>query len=268
MIDSTAKIDSSAQIHETAIIGRNVVVGPGVQIGAYTIIGDDVEIGTGTRIMSHVVLKGPTKMGCRNTVYQFASLGEDCQDKKYAGEVTYLEIGDDNVFREHCSVHRGTVQDQSLTKIGSRNLFMINSHVAHDCFIGNDCIFANNATLAGHVHIGNYVIFGGLTAIHQHGRVGDHAFIAGCAGLNKDCPPFVMAADHYAKPVGINSEGLKRRGFSSQQIESIRHAYKILYRQNLSLDDARAEISKLAEKEPCLLVMVDFLNATERGIIR
>ncbi|MBQ8708735.1 MAG: acyl-ACP--UDP-N-acetylglucosamine O-acyltransferase [Succinivibrionaceae bacterium] len=268
MIDSTAKIDSTARVHETAIIGRNVVVGAEVEIGPFTLVGDDVEIGAGTRLLSHAVLKGPTKVGCRNLIYQFASIGEDCQDKKYNGETTYLEIGDDNVFREHSSVHRGTAQDQSVTRIGSRNLFMINSHIAHDCVIGNDCIFANNATLAGHVHIGNYVIFGGLTAIHQHGRVGDHAFVAGCAGLNKDCPPFVMAAGHYAEPVGINSEGLKRRGFSSAQIESVRQAYKVLYRSHLSLEEARTQIAKMAETEPCLLVMVDFLNATERGIIR
>ncbi len=268
MIDSSAKIDTTAKIHETAIIGKNVVVGPNVEIGAYTIIGDGVEIGEDTKIHSHVVIKGPSKLGCRNIIYQFASIGEDCQDKKYHGETTYLEIGNDNVFREHSSVHRGTTQDHSITKIGSRNLFMINSHVAHDCVIGDDCIFANNATLAGHVHIGNYVIFGGLSAIHQHGRVGDHAFIAGCAGLNKDCPPFVMAADHYAKPVGINSEGLKRRGFTTEQIECVRQAYKILYRQGLHIGEAREQIAQMAQKEPCLKVMVDFLEKTERGIIR
>ena len=145
---------------------------------------------------------------------------------------------------------------------------MINSHIAHDCVIGDDCIFANNATLAGHVHIGNFVIFGGLAAIHQFGRVGDHAFIAGCAGLNKDCPPFVMAAGHYAEPVGVNTEGLKRRGFSSESIENVRKAYKILYRSNLTLDKAKEEIEKLAVNEPCLLVMVDFLNDSQRGIIR
>lgn len=268
MIDSSAKIDNTAKVHETAIIGRNVVIGPNVEIGPWTMIGDDVELGSDTRVLSHVVIKGPTKIGKRNLIYQFASIGEDCQDKKYNGETTYLEIGDDNVFREHCSVHRGTIQDKGVTIIGSRNLFMINSHVAHDCVVGDDCIFANNATLAGHVHIGNYVIFGGLSAIHQFGRVGDHAFIAGCAGLNKDCPPFVMCAGHYATPMGVNTEGLKRRGFSSEQIESVRTAYKILYRQGKTLADAREEIAKMAESESCLKVLVDFLFASERGIIR
>lgn len=268
MIDSSAKIDPTARIHETALVGRNTVVGKNVEIGPYCLVGDNVEIGDGTRLLSHVVLKGPTKMGRGNLVYQFASLGEDCQDKKYAGEETRLEIGDDNVFREHCSVHRGTIQDKGVTIIGSRCLFMINSHIAHDCVIGDDCIFANNATLAGHVHIGRYVIFGGLTAIHQFGRVGDHAFVAGCAGLNKDCPPFVMAADHYAKPMGINSEGLKRRGFTPEQIESVRQAYKVLYRMNLTLAQARERIAEMAVEQPCLQVMVDFLNESVRGIIR
>ena len=268
MIDRTEKIDSTAVIHETAIIGKNVRIGANVEVGPWTLIGDDVEIGDDCKILSSVVIKGPTRVGKRNKFFQFASIGEDCQDKKYQGEVTYLEIGDDNVFREHCSVHRGTIQDHGITKIGSRNLFMINSHIAHDCVVGDDCIFANNATLAGHVHIGNFVIFGGLTAIHQFGRVGDHAFVAGCAGLNKDCPPFVMAAGHYAEPVGVNTEGLKRRGFSAESIENVRKAYKILYRSNLTLEKAREEIARLATEEPCLLVLVDFLNDTQRGIIR
>ena len=155
-------IDSSARIHETAIVEDGVSIGAGVTVGPWTYIGKEVEIGEGTVIGSHCVIKGPTKIGCRNRIFQFASIGEDCQDKKYAGERTYLEIGDDNVIREHCSMHRGTVQDEGITRVGSRNLFMINSHVAHDCRVGDDCIFANNATLAGHVHIGNWVIFGGL----------------------------------------------------------------------------------------------------------
>ena len=158
-------------------------------------------------------------------------------DKKYAGERTFLEIGDDNVIREHCTFHRGTVQDQSLTKVGSRNLFMVNVHVAHDCIIGDNCILANNATLAGHVHIGDWVIFGGLAAIHQFGRVGSHAFVAGMAALNKDVPPYVMAAGHYAKPFGINSEGLRRRGFSPEAISAIKRAYKEIFRSGLTIEE-------------------------------
>lgn len=268
MIDSSAKVDSTAIVHDSAIIGKNVVIGPNVKVGPWSFIGDNVEIGNDCIINSNVVIKGPTKIGKRNKFFQFASIGEDCQDKKYNGETTYLEIGDDNVFREHSSVHRGTTQDKGITSIGSRNLFMINSHIAHDCVIGNDCIFANNATLAGHVHIGNFVIFGGLTAIHQFGRVGDHAFVAGCAGLNKDCPPFVMAAGHYAEPIGINIEGLKRRGFSSESIENVRQAYKLLYRQKLTLDEAKIQIAELAKKASCLDVLVKFLEDTQRGIIR
>jgi len=261
-------IDSSARIHETAIVEDGVSIGAGVTVGPWTYIGKEVEIGEGTVIGSHCVIKGPTKIGCRNRIFQFASIGEDCQDKKYAGERTYLEIGDDNVIREHCSMHRGTVQDEGITRVGSRNLFMINSHVAHDCRVGDDCIFANNATLAGHVHIGNWVSFGGLAAIHQHGRVGDHAFIAGMAALNMDVPPYVMAAGHYAKPFGVNVVGLQRRGFTSAQIMAIRRAYRIIYREDLQIKEALVKLEGMTEEFPCIQPLVDFIKVSERGIIR
>ena len=241
-------IDSSARIHQTAIVEDGATLGAGVTVGPWTYIGKEVEIGEGTVIGSHCVIKGPTKIGCRNRIFQFASIGEDCQDKKYAGERTFLEIGDDNVIREHCSMHRGTVQDEGITRVGSRNLFMINSHVAHDCRVGDDCIFANNATLAGHVHIGNWVIFGGLAAIHQHGRVGDHAFIAGMAALNMDVPPYVMAAGHYAKPFGVNVVGLQRRGFTSAEIMAIRRAYRIIYREDLQIKEALVKLEGMIEE--------------------
>ena len=261
-------IDKSAVIHSTAIVSDDAVIGPGVTVGPWTIIGSEVEIGEGTSIASHCVVKGPVKIGKRNKIFQFATIGEDCQDKKYAGERTFLEIGDDNVIREHCTFHRGTVQDNCLTKVGSRNLFMVNVHVAHDCVVGDDCIFANNATLAGHVHIGNWVIFGGLAAIHQFGRVGDHAFIAGMAALNQDVPPFVMAAGHYAKPFGINKEGLRRRGFSNEAISTIRHAYMIVYKESKTVDEAITKLAPLCEQEPSVQLFVDFLKESTRGICR
>lgn len=262
MIDPTAKIHPSAIIHPNAVIGANV------EIGAFSCVGDEVEIGDDTWVGSHVVMKGPTKIGCRNKIYQFSSIGEDCQDKKYAGERTFLEIGDDNVIREHCTVHRGTVQDQSLTKVGHRNLLMVNVHVAHDCVIGDDCIFANNATLAGHVHIGDWVIFGGLAAIHQFGRVGSHAFVAGMAALNKDVPPYVMAAGHYATPFGINSEGLRRRGYSAEAISAVKRAYRELYRSGRTIEEVLPVLAEMANEEPAVGLFVEFLQQNERGIIR
>jgi UDP-N-acetylglucosamine acyltransferase len=261
-------IDNTAQIHETALVSPEATIGPRVVIGPWSIVGPEVEIGADTSIASHCVLKGPTKIGERNKIYQFVTIGEDCQDKKYAGERTFLEIGDDNVIREHCTFHRGTVQDQSLTKVGSRNLFMVNVHVAHDCIIGDDCIFANNATLAGHVHIGNWVIFGGLAAIHQFGRVGDHAFVAGMAALNKDVPPFVMAAGHYAQPFGINKEGLKRRGFSPESITNIRHAYMTIYKEKNTVEEAIEKLIPMVDKDPAIKLLVDFLKESTRGICR
>ncbi len=262
-------IDSSVKIHPTAIVSEDAKIGANVVIGPWTFIGPEVEIGADTKIASHCVIKGPTKIGCRNKIFQFVTLGEDCQDKKFKEEDrTYLEIGDDNVIREHCTMHRGTIQENCLTKVGSRNLFMVNTHVAHDCVIGDDCIFANNATLAGHVHIGNWVIFGGLAAIHQFGRVGDHAFIAGMAALNMDVPPFVMAAGHYAKPFGINKEGLKRRGFSAESITLIRHAYMIIYRQDNTIEQAIEKLQPLAEQEPAINLYIDFLKNSTRGICR
>ena len=261
-------IDKSAVIHPTAIVSPDAIIGPNVVIGPWTIVGEEVEIGADTTVASHCVLKGPTKIGCRNKIFQFATLGEDCQDKKYDAERTFLEVGDDNVIREHCTLHRGTAQDQCLTKVGSRNLLMVNVHIAHDCMVGDDCIFANNATLAGHVHIGNWVIFGGLAAIHQFGRVGDHAFIAGMAALNQDVPPFVMAAGHYAKPFGINKEGLKRRGFSVEAITLIRHAYMIIYKEGNAIEEAIEKLMPLAQQEASIQMLIDFLKESGRGICR
>ncbi len=262
MIDPKAKIDPTAQI------GPEVVIDPDVVIKAHVIIEGEVHIGAGTVVEPFCVLRGPTEIGKRNHIYQFCSIGEGCQDLKYNNEPTRLVIGDDNVIREHCTMHRGTVQGNSVTTVGSHNLFMVNVHVAHDCIIGDNCIFANNATLAGHVVIGNYVIFGGLSAIHQFGRVGDHAFIAGMAALNMDVPPYVMAAGHYAKAHGINRVGLLRRGFSEAQVNTLRRAYMVIYHQHNTIEQALVKLREMAVQEPAVQPLVDFLEASGRGIVR
>jgi len=255
-------------IHPSSVISPNAKIAQGVEIGPFCYIGDNVEIGEGCVLKSHVVLKGHSKIGKNNQFFQFSSIGEDCQDKKYAGEETYLEIGDNNVFREYCSVHRGTVQDKLLTKIGDRNLLMAGAHFAHDCIMGNDNVFANGVTIAGHVIIGDFVILGGTCAVHQFCHIGSHSFAGGGAIILRDLPPYVMVSGTKHIPQGINSEGLKRRGFSPDAISTIKKAYKILYRQGHSFSDAIALITKLGESEPSLKVLIDFLNESVRGIIR
>jgi UDP-N-acetylglucosamine acyltransferase len=255
-------IHETAIVHETAKIGKNVAIGP------WSIIGENVEIGDDCVIASHVVIKGPCKIGQGNRFFQYGSIGEECQDLKYAGEATRLEIGDNNVFREGVTIHRGTVQDNSLTKIGSNCLFMVNAHVAHDVIIGDNCIFANNATLAGHVHIGDFVIFGGHAAIHQFGKVGAHAFIAGGSVIIKDIPPYVMASGHHAKPFGINSEGLKRRGFDADAIKAVKRAYRVIFRSGNTIAEALTELEESAKEQPSVALLTEFLKTNERGIIR
>lgn len=266
--DGEPEIDPSAQVAPTAILRGRVKVGPQVVIRDHVIIEGEVSLGEGTVVEPFVVIHGPTEIGCYNHFYQFASIGENCQDLKYLGEPTKLFIGDNNTFREHCSVHRGTTQGLGETRVGSNNLFMINTHVAHDCIVGDHCIFSNNATLAGHVTIGDYVIFGGLAAIHQFGRVGSHAFVAGMAALNMDVPPYVMAAGHYAKPFGINKVGLARRGFSESAIAAIKKAYMIIYHKHLTLEEALPQLEELAAKEGAVQPLIDFIRADGRGIIR
>jgi UDP-N-acetylglucosamine acyltransferase len=200
--------------------------------------------------------------------FQFCSIGEDCQDKKYAGETTYLEIGDDNVFRESCTIHRGTTQDQSITKIGNRNLLMVNTHLAHDCMVGDDNIFANNCTVAGHVHVGNQVILGGMTAVHQFCHIGSHAFTGGGAIVLKDVPPYVMVSGIIHIPQGINSEGLRRRGFTSDSIMAIKRAYKVIYRNGNTTDQALPLLNEMAETHAEVKVLADFVASSKRGIVR
>lgn len=253
-------------IHSTAIVEPGARLGANVSVGPWSYIGADVEIGDNCVIGPHVVVRGPTRMGQGNRVFQFSSIGEDCQDKKYAGEPTELIIGDNNVFRESTTIHRGTIQDNSLTQIGNDNLFMAYVHVAHDCMIGDHNILANATTLAGHVHVGDYVILGGFTGVHQFCKIGSHAFTAVSSVVVQDVPPYVMAQGHNAVPRTINSEGLRRRGFSAEQIKTIKRAYKMLYRQGLTLSDALQQMRVMGAPE--LDSLIRFIEQSQRGIIR
>ncbi|MCL6262787.1 acyl-ACP--UDP-N-acetylglucosamine O-acyltransferase [Craterilacuibacter sp. RT1T] len=255
-------------IHPTAIVDANAKVAADVEIGAYSIIGPHVEIGEGCWIGPHVVIEGHTKLGRNNRVFQFCSLGAAPQDKKYAGEPTRLEIGDNNTIREFCTFNLGTAQDVGVTRVGNDNWIMAYVHLAHDCQVGNHTIFANNATLAGHVHIGDWVILGGFTSVHQFTVIGDHAMTAFSSAVTQDVPPFVMAAGNRAVPAGINSEGLKRRGFSAEAIRAVKNAYKALYRQGLSLDEAKAAVADLVTAQPELEPFTRFFAQSARGIIR
>lgn len=255
-------------IHEQAIIEPGAKIGKNVKIGPWTYIGKDVVIGDDCEIHSHVVIKGPTKMGKANRVFQFASLGEECQDLKYAGEPTELIIGDNNTFRECCTVHRGTIQDNSLTQIGSNNLFMAYTHIAHDCMVGSNCIMANNASIAGHVHVGDHAILGGMVGVHQFVHIGAHSFIAANSLLLKDVPPYVMASGQSAKPFGLNAEGLKRRGFESSTVMSLKRAYKEVYRKGLAVDEAVNVLREMAKETPEISTFADFIESSSRGIIR
>jgi len=255
-------------IHKQAIIEEGAIIGQNVKVGPWTYISKNVEIGDNCEISSHVVINGPTKIGKNNRIFQFASIGEDCQDLKYAGEPTELIIGDNNIFRECSTIHRGTIQDNSLTKIGSNNLFMAYSHVAHDCIVGNNCILANSASIAGHVHVGDYAILGGMCGVHQFCHIGAHSFISANALVLKDVPPYVMASGQPTKPYGLNSEGLKRRGFDKDVILNIKRAYKEVYRKGLSVDDALSSIKPLASNIPEIKVFSDFIESSSRGIIR
>ncbi|MCE8003851.1 acyl-ACP--UDP-N-acetylglucosamine O-acyltransferase [Billgrantia ethanolica] len=254
-------------IHSTAIVDPSARLAEDVEVGPFSVIGPDVEIGPGSRIGPHVVIKGPTVLGARTRIFQFASVGEDCQDKKYAGEPTRLVMGDDNVIREGVTLHRGTAQDRGETTIGSRNLFMAYVHVGHDCVIGNDCVLANQATLAGHVTLGNFVILGGLSAIHQFCHFGDHAMAGGGSIITKDTPAFLMINGNPASPHGLNLVGLKRRGFSAEAIKALGECYKLVYRQGLTVAQALDEIRNrfaLPETE----AFAASIEVSTRGILR
>lgn len=255
-------------IHPTAIVDPAARLADDVEVGPFSVIGADVEIGAGSRIGPHVVIKGPTRLGQRTRIFQFASVGEDCQDKKYAGEPTRLEMGDDNVIRECVTLHRGTVQDRGVTRIGHRNLFMAYSHVGHDCVIGDDCILANQVTLAGHVTIGDFAILGGLAAIHQFCHFGTHAMAGGGSIITKDTPAYVMVNGNPAQAHGLNQVGLKRRGFSREAIKALSDAYKTVYRQGLTLEQALAALDAQPERPPELDTFIASLRGSTRGITR
>ena len=255
-------------IHATAVISKRASIASDATIGPYAVIGDDVEIGGGTRIDSHVVVNGPTTIGADNHIYQFASIGDDPQDKKYSGEPTRLTIGDRNTIREFCTISRGTTQDRGETLVGDDNWIMAYVHIAHDCVVGNHTILANNTTLAGHVHLGDWVICGGFSGVHQFCRVGPHAFLGMYAGISRDVPAYTMVSGQPATPRGINSEGLKRRDFSPEQIRNIKHAYRLTYRQGKKLAEAIEEIAALSKEKPELLVFLDSLRSSERGLTR
>ena len=256
MIHSSTIVDPSARLHES------------VDVGPWTLIGPDVEIGAGTVVESHVVIKGPTRIGSRNHIYQFSTVGESTPDLKYRNEPTELHIGDDNVIRENVTIHRGTVQDRSLTEIGDRNLLMAYVHIGHDSRVGNDTILVNNTALAGHVEVGDWAILSGYTLVHQFCKIGAHSFSGMGTSIGKDVPAYITVAGSPAEAKTINVEGLRRRGFDSAEIAALRRAFKILYRQSLTLDAAVERLQAMAAETPSLQPLIDSLMQSQRGIVR
>jgi UDP-N-acetylglucosamine acyltransferase len=255
-------------IHPSAIVDDAAEVATDVEIGPYAIIGADVVIEQGCRIGPHAIVRGPSRIGAGTRIFQFASVGEDPQDKKYAGELTSLTVGRRNVIREFATVHRGTAQDKGETRIGDDNLLMAYTHVAHDCVIGNQVIMANAASLGGHVEIQDWAILGGFSIVHQFCRIGAHSFSAMGTVIAKDVPPYLTIGGHPAVPRGINSEGLRRRDFTPEAIAALRRAYRLLYLANLKLADAVAEIRVLAQTHPELVLLADFVADSSRSIVR
>lgn len=255
-------------IHPSAIIDKSAVIDPTATIGAYCIIGKNVTIGAHTVLKSHVIVGENTTIGQHNEIYQFASIGEDPQDLKYAGETTYLQIGDYNRIRESCTLHRGTGDGGGLTKVGSHNLLMVNTHIAHDCVVGDHNVLANNVGVAGHSHIGNYVIVGGQTGIHQFCRIDDYSMIGGGTVILKDVAAFVTVSGNPAQTHGINKEGMRRKNWSKQTIEILDMAYRIVFRQNMLREQAIIELEKLRHQEPKVQLLIDSIKHSQRGLIR
>ncbi|MGA1730849.1 MAG: acyl-ACP--UDP-N-acetylglucosamine O-acyltransferase [Steroidobacteraceae bacterium] len=255
-------------IDPRAVIAPGAQLAEGVEVGPFAVIGEGVEIGEGSIIGPHAVINGPTRIGRECRVFQFASIGDAPQDKKYRGEPTRLEIGDRNIFRECCTVNRGTVGGHGITRIGSDNLFMAYSHVAHDCVIGDHCVFSNSVALAGHVEVADWVIMSGFAGVHQFCKVGAHAFLANNTAATRDVPPYLLVAGTPAEPKGINSEGLKRRGFTPEQIANIKQAYRVLYRDGLKLEEASETLERLAADQPELRLFTEFLPTVTRSIVR
>lgn len=255
-------------IHETAIIDPLASIEADVHIGPFTVIGPDVEIGRGTVIGPHVVLRGPTRIGTDNRIFQFASIGEDPQDKKYQGETTRLEIGHRNVIREYATIHRGTLQDAALTRIGDDNLLMAYTHVAHDCVIGNGTIMANGASLAGHVQVDDFAILGGFSLVHQFCKIGRESFSGMGSVISRDVPPFVMIGGSPTKPRGINTVGMERRGYDPEAVLKVKRAFKILYKSRLKLEEAIEHLEAMAKNSPEIVPILDFLKQSGRSVIR
>jgi len=257
-------IDSSSIISDKTIIHPNVTIGP------FCIIGDGVEIDEGTNILSHAVIKGPTKIGKNNTIYQFSSIGEDTPDKKFKGEDTKLIIGDNNVFREGVTVHRGTIQDKGITQIGNNNLLMAYTHIAHDCILGNDNIFANNAGIAGHVVVGNSVVVGGYSAVHQFCNLGDYSFLGMNTSITMDVPAYIKVASNPARVIGLNTVGMSRNNIPSESVSLIKKAFKILYKKGLRLEDSLIEINTLQPDngDAYLNIFIESIKSSSRGILR
>ena len=255
-------------IHPTALISPDARVADNVKIGAYSVINAQVEIGEGCEIGSHVQVNGPTTMGPNNHIYAFASIGDDPQDMKYAGEATQLIMGAGNTIREYTTINRGTTQDEGVTTVGDNNWIMAYSHIAHDCHVGNNIIMANGASIAGHVSVGDFAMLSAFCAIHQFCRIGSQSFVGAYAGVGKDVPPYLMLFGTPPKPRGINTEGLQRRDFTAQQIKNLKEAYRILYRSDLLVADARDKLAELLPEQPELGILIEFIDTSERGLIR
>jgi UDP-N-acetylglucosamine acyltransferase len=255
-------------IDPRAVVAPGAQLGEGVEVGPFAVIGPQVTLGARTRVGPSAVIVGHTTLGEDNVVFQFASIGDAPQDLKYKGEPTELRVGDRNVFREFCTVNRGTAHDEGVTRIGSDNLFMSYTHVAHDCQLGSRIVMANNATLGGHVHLGDWVIMGGFSGVHQFCKVGAHAFIANNCAVTRDVPPYVLAAGQPAEPHSINSKGLERRGFDAAQIRNIKEAYRILYRSELPLTEAQAQLAARVATQPELAIFVEFIGHSTRSLVR
>lgn len=256
MIDPRAVVDPAAELDE------------GVSVGPFSIIGPKVRIGKGTVIEPHAVVRGPSTIGVDNHIFQFASVGEIPQDKKYKGEETRLEIGDRNIIREYATIHRGTAQDEGVTRIGNDGLYMAYTHIAHDCRLGDHIVMSNGASLAGHVDIDDHAILGGFTLVHQFCAIGAHIFSAMGSTIAKDVPPFLLVGGNPAKPHGINVEGLKRKGYSAEQLKSLKTAYRLLYLSGLKLEEARTKLSEMSAESPEIGALVDFLDRSRRSIVR
>jgi UDP-N-acetylglucosamine acyltransferase len=257
-----------ARIDPHAVVSAKAQLADDVEVGPFAVIGDGVVIGPRCRIGPHAVVNGPTTLGADNHVFQFASLGDAPQDKKYKGEPTRLEVGDRNVFREYCTVNRGTVTGNGVTRVGNDNMLLAYTHVGHDCTLGDKIVLSNLVMLGGHVELGDWVIMSGYAGAHQFAKIGAHAFIGNNTSVTRDVPPYVLASGHPAEPRAINSEGLKRRGFAPEQIRNIKNAYRVLYRSDLKLEDAVVELTRMAQEHEELRIFVEFIGKTTRSLVR